>query len=105
GTYTFVGELVNSQGATVTEPLTVEVTDAEPGTPVLSHDNWDGDGDYRVTANMWWGQNATSYAVIENGEVVEEGELTANTPQAQRVTFEATDRAEGTYVYTVEFRN
>ncbi len=36
GTYQFTGELVNSKGTTATKPLTVKVTDAAPGKPVLS---------------------------------------------------------------------
>ncbi|WP_345751477.1 GH32 C-terminal domain-containing protein [Microbacterium rhizophilus] len=105
GTYTFIGELVNSKGASVTKPLTVKVTEANPGVPVLSHDNHDGDGAYRVTANLWWGQNATSYVFRENGEVVGEGTLKAATPSAQKATLDVTGRAKGSYVYTVEFRN
>jgi len=105
GTYTFVGELVNSKGATVTKPLTVEVRDANPAKPVLSHDNWDGDGRYKLAANLWWGQNATSYRFLENGTVVGEGTLAASTPAAQRATLELSGKPKGTYVYTVEFRN
>ncbi|GAA1518792.1 hypothetical protein GCM10009761_21500 [Agromyces terreus] len=105
GTYEFVGELLNSKGATRTKPLTVAVRDANPAVPVLSQDNWDGDGNYRVAANLWWGQNATSYAFLENGEVVDEGELTAATPSSQRVTLDVSGKAKGSYEYTVEFRN
>ncbi|ANJ26113.1 GH32 C-terminal domain-containing protein [Agromyces aureus] len=105
GTYEFTGELVNSKGATPTGPLTVKVRDANPGKPLLSHDNWDRDGDYRVTADLWWGQNATSYRFLENGVVVAEGKLTAKTPGAQRATLDVAGRPKGSYSYTVEFRN
>jgi hypothetical protein len=105
GTYVFTGQLVNSKGTTATQPLTVKVTDASPGKPVLSADNRDGDGKYTVTADLWWGTNATSYRFVENGAEVGAGDLTAATPGAQRATLPVTGKAKGTYTYTVEFTN
>jgi len=105
GTYVFTGELLNSKGRTATQPLTVKVTDAAPGKPVLSADNWDGDGKYTVTADLWWGTNATSYRFLENGVEVGAGDLKAATPGAQRATLPVTGKAKGTYTYTVEFAN
>ncbi|WP_454111996.1 fibronectin type III domain-containing protein [Microbacterium aurum] len=105
GTYTFTGELVNSKGATATQPLTVKVTDASPSKPVLSSDNWDGDGNYTVTADLWWGTNATSYRFLENGAEISSGALTAATPAAQRAKLVVAGAAKGAHTYTVEFRN
>jgi len=105
GTYVFTAELVNSRGATPTVPLTVRVTDAKPGAPALTHDNWSGGGSFTVTANLWWGTNATSYRFRENGAVVAEGELDAGSPAAQRATLPVSGRASGEYVYVVEFAN
>lgn len=105
GVYEFTGELVNSRGTTPTAPLTVRVTDAKPGAPALAHDNWSGQGSYTVTANLWWGTNATSYRFLENGRVVAEGELAAASPHAQRAVLPVSGRAAGEYVYTVEFAN
>ncbi|MFG6503059.1 fibronectin type III domain-containing protein [Microbacterium sp. P05] len=105
GTYEFVGVLVNSKGSTESRPLTVTVTDASPGLPVLSNDNWSGGGAYTVTANLWWGTNATSYRFLENGVEVAAGELTAATPGAQKATLSVTGKPRGEYLYTVEFRN
>ncbi|MDW4573688.1 chitinase N-terminal domain-containing protein [Microbacterium sp. M3] len=105
GTYVFTGELLNSKGTTATQPLTVKVTDASPGKPVLSAPNKDGDGTYTVTANLWWGTNATSYRFLENGAEIGAGQLTAKTPEAQRATLAVEGKAAGTYTYTVEFTN
>lgn len=105
GTYQFTGELVNSKGKTATQALTVKVTDAAPGKPVLSADNWDGDGTYTVTADLWWGTNASSYRFLEGGVEVATGSLVVGTPAAQKVTLPVTGKAKGSYAYTVEFIN
>jgi len=105
GTYVYTGQLVNSKGATAVQPVTVSVTQATPSKPALSHDNRDGDGRYTVTADLWWGTNATSYRFFENGTLVGEGLLTAATPGAQRATLAVTGKAKGAYVYRVEFVN
>ncbi|WP_434811889.1 GH32 C-terminal domain-containing protein [Microbacterium sp. bgisy189] len=105
GTYAYTGELVNSKGVTATSTVTVTVTQANPARPVLSHDNWDGDGDFRLTANLWWGTNATSYRVYEGDTLLAEGPLTAATPGAQRATFDVRGAHVGSHVYRVEFAN
>jgi len=58
-----------------------------------------------VTANLWWGTNATSYRFFENGVPVGEGTLVAATPGAQSAQLQVSGKARGTYEYTVEFRN
>lgn len=105
GTYVYTAELENSRGVTTTKPLTVKVTDANPGTPVLSDDNSDKNGSYTLTANMWWGTNATSYTFREGSTVIGTGSLAAGTPSAQQATVAVTGKPKGTYVYTVEFTN
>jgi arabinogalactan endo-1,4-beta-galactosidase len=105
GTYVYTGELINSRGTTAVQPITVKVTDANPAMPVLSHDNHDGDGRYTVTANLWWGTNATSYRFYEDGVLIGEGVLTAATPAAQRATLSVAGAAKGTHIYRVEFSN
>ena len=105
GEYVYTAELINTHGTTWTNPLTVKVTDADPATPVLSSDNWDEDGAYRITANLWWGTNATSWRLLEDGVEVAAGALTASTPSAQKVEVDLADRASGTHDYVIEFAN
>ncbi|SIT89757.1 Ig-like domain-containing protein [Microbacterium sp. RU33B] len=105
GTYVYRAELVNPHGVTSSTPLTVTVKDAAPGRPALSHDNWDGDGSFAVTADLWWGTNATSYRVFEDGVLLDEGSLTAATPLSQRVTTRVAARTPGTHSYRVELVN
>lgn len=105
GTYVYTGQLLNSKGTTKVQPVTVTVTQANPAKPVLSDDNSDGDGTYAVTANLWWGTNATSYRFFENGVLVGQGPLTAATPAAQQAVLKIAGKAKGTYEYRVEFVN
>ncbi len=105
GQYRYVAVLKNSKGRSQSVTLVVNVTDANPGKPVLSSDNWDRDGEYTVYADLWWGTNATSYRFLEDGVEIGSGTLTAVTPHAQRASVRVTDRMLGSHVYTVEFRN
>jgi len=105
GTYIYTGELVNGKGATALAPVTVVVTQASPATPVLSHNNWDRNGDFTLTANLWWGTNATSYTFYEGSAVVGSGDLVAKSPSAQVAKLTIEGASKGAHVYRVEFRN
>ncbi|MGW4796409.1 exo-alpha-sialidase [Nonomuraea sp. NPDC004297] len=105
GSYVYTGELVNSKGVTATTSVTVKVTQASPATPVLSAAAPGRDGSVRVTADLWWGTNATSYRFLEGTSVVAEGTLVARTPGAQAAVLDVTGRAPGSYTFVAEFGN
>jgi hypothetical protein len=105
GTYTFTGQLENSKGTTATQALTVKVTDASPGTPVLSASAPRADGSFTLSADLWWGTNATSYTFREGTTVIGSGGLTAATPGAQHASVDVAGATTGTHTYTVTFTN
>ncbi|KAB8195961.1 hypothetical protein FH608_010830 [Nonomuraea phyllanthi] len=105
GTYVYTGELLNQAGRTATTSAKVVVTDANPAEPVLSSDNWDGDGDYTVRMNLWWGTNATSYRLYEDGVLIDSQPLAAATPGAQSAATVLTGRRAGEHTYVAELAN
>ncbi|WP_397376327.1 DUF5689 domain-containing protein [Paenibacillus sp. DR312] len=105
GTYTYVAELTNDKGTTRSDVLTVQVTNAAPGKATLSQNNWDGDGNYNVSMNLWWGTNATEYRLYENDVLIDTQALKAATPASQSAVTELSGRANGTYTYRAELIN
>ena len=110
GTYEYYAVLSNGFGETGSETVSVEVAGTGapagiPGTPVLSHDNWDNDGDYTITMNMWWGNNGNNLKVYENDKLISSQLLTENSPQAQQYSMAVSGKEAGTYEYYAELTN
>ncbi|NOU65587.1 hypothetical protein GC096_16255 [Paenibacillus sp. LMG 31461] len=105
GTYRYFAELTNAFGTTTSSTHVVTVTKAAPDKPVLSHDNWDGDGNFKVSMNMWWGTNGGVYHLYENGVLIYTEALTNHTPNAQSSVMTVTNRAIGNYEYRAELVN
>ncbi|MCR8845393.1 PA14 domain-containing protein [Paenibacillus sp. SC116] len=76
-----------------------------PGTPALSQDNWDGDGNYAITMNLHWGQNGTSLEWYENGVLIDTQALTDNSPNHQTATKTFSSKVNGSYIYTAKLIN
>jgi len=89
--------------------LEVLVPRGAPGVARISDDNgWDTglrDGAYNVLVDLWWGENATSLRLYEDGDLVHTQRLTYDGNQAQRVAVPVTGKSDGRYVYTCELVN
>lgn len=105
GTYRYYAELTNAFGTTTSGTHVVTVSKAAPDKPVLSGDNWDGDGNFKVRMNMWWGTNGGTYNLYENGILIYTEALANHTPSAQSSVMTVTNRAIGTYQYRGELVN
>ncbi|MCX7749059.1 MAG: PA14 domain-containing protein [Clostridia bacterium] len=76
-----------------------------PGTPSLSHNNWDGDGEYTITMNMYWGNNGTSLELYEDGSLIDTLSLPDQSPNAQTAAKTISGKVNGTYTYTAKLIN
>ncbi|MEU0569528.1 chitinase N-terminal domain-containing protein [Nonomuraea sp. NPDC005983] len=80
-----------------------------PATARLTSNNkWDTgllDGDYTISMDLWWGENATQFRLFENGKPLSSTRLTMGSPAAQHAAVEISGRRNGTYVYTGELVN
>ncbi|MFD0958473.1 hypothetical protein [Paenibacillus chungangensis] len=105
GTYHYYAVLSNAYGETTSDELVVTVTDANPAKPILSHDNWDGDGQFIIDMNMWWGTNGSVYRLYENDTLIDTQSIASSTPDAQHVVTAVVNKPAGTYVYYCELVN
>lgn len=76
GTYKYYVELSNALGTTRSDTHEVTVSQALPAKPVIANDNWDGNGNYTVSMNLWWGTNGTTYNLYENNILIRTKNLT-----------------------------
>lgn len=63
------------------------------------------DGYFKVQMNNWWGANATSYALFQNGKLICAEPLLEEGDEAQSSTVTFGGLADGTYVYTAVLAN
>ena len=63
----------------------------------------DDDGAYTVTADLWWGTNATSYRFLERRRG--RRRRLRRRARAQKATLAVNGKTNGSYTYTVEFTN
>lgn len=105
GTYRYYAELVNGNVATRSDEHIVTVTQAAPAKPVIAHNNWNEDGNFEITMNMWWGTNGAVYRLYENGVLIDTQPLTENTPNAQTSVTMIRNRSIGLYAYRAEMEN
>jgi hypothetical protein len=70
-----------------------------PGYLVISHDNWDNDGNYTITMNMWYGNNGTAWELYENNAMISSSILVDNSPNDQNVEKTFFNKPNGTYSY------
>lgn len=105
GSYRYYAELTNAFGTTRTDEIVVTVKDAAPGKPVISHNNWDHDGDYSIQMDLWWGTNGTTYRLYENRIWIATVELSPNSPSAQSAVVQIENREIGSYAYQAELVN
>ncbi len=71
----------------------------------MSGNNYQNKSSYRITMNMWWGINGTTYKLYENDELIDTQTLTAKTPDVQTVYTDVRDKPAGTYTYHCELIN
>ncbi|KAA1183496.1 sugar-binding protein [Paenibacillus sp. B2(2019)] len=105
GRYSYYAELINEMGMTQSDVHTVIVNQAAPAQPVLANDNWDNDGNFKVSMNIWWGTNGTMYRLYENGILIDEQILDDHTPSAQSAITAIHGKPIGTYEYHCELLN
>lgn len=77
----------------------------KPGTPSLSKNNWNGDPNYAVTMNMWWGNNGTLIKLYENDILIKTINPSFNSPSAQKEVFNFSSKPVGEYKYRCELIN
>ena len=104
GTYAYELVALNPYGESRSSVHIVTVRDAAPAQGVLSATGA-RTGDLTITANLWWGTNATEYVLYQNGLEIDRQALVAATPTAQRATTHVGSLAPGTYIFTAEFGN
>ncbi|MFC8681765.1 hypothetical protein ACFT30_09595 [Microbacterium ureisolvens] len=104
GAYEYRVVALNPHGESASRVHTVTVTDAAPARAVLSASGV-RTGSVTISADLWWGTNATEYVLHQNGVEIDRQSLTAATPGAQHVATAVGGLAPGTYEFTATLSN
>ncbi|MBV1775624.1 hypothetical protein KSF73_07825 [Burkholderiaceae bacterium DAT-1] len=82
-------------------------TAGAPATPTIQIQNYNSTttNNFTIAWNIWYGTNATSWTLYQNGAAVQNGTLTANGTSAQSVTMNLNNIPLGVYTYYVQVCN
>ncbi|NFI94430.1 hypothetical protein FC961_08530 [Clostridium botulinum] len=80
-------------------------TTGVPSQGTLTKDKWAGECDYTITMSLWYGNNADSWRLYENGKLIHEEKLVNNSPSPQTAKKTFTNKENGEYTYTAELVN
>ncbi|MFV0518722.1 MAG: carbohydrate-binding protein, partial [Lachnospirales bacterium] len=73
---------------------------------LISFDDWNTKSSYKIDMNMWWGENAQSWNLYENGVLIYSNTVGyKGDKSAQFDTFKINGKAQGTYEYVAELVN
>ena len=64
-----------------------------------------GKADFNVSWNLWYGENGTSWKLLDNNTEIASGSLTANTPSAQSASIPVSITTAGDHSFTVKLCN
>lgn len=78
-------------------------TQAAPGKPNIAwmELNYNAPANYTVRWDMWWGNNANVWQLLENNQVIHSAELTVNGQNAQNGQLAINKSSGGSYAYQV----
>ncbi|MFZ4774472.1 MAG: glycosyl hydrolase family 18 protein [Terrimicrobiaceae bacterium] len=77
-----------------------------PAKPTIAiYKNWGAEGGFDVEWTKWSGADATSWTLIEDGQVIQTAAVSAGTNGQQRARFHVGNREYGVYGYTVRLTN
>ncbi|MBL4910546.1 MAG: hypothetical protein JKX78_11110 [Alteromonadaceae bacterium] len=98
-----------STAATFTPANDSAVSLITPATPQIA---WLGDqaitngkADFNVKWNLWYGENGTSWKLLDNNTEIANGNLTANSPSAQTASVPVSITSAGTHSFVVKLCN
>lgn len=86
-----------------TGALTCLSAQANPGNPTIAwmEVNYSAPANYTVNWNMWWGENANVWHLLENNQIIHTASLTKNGLEAQAGQYNVSQPSGGSYVYQV----